>query len=259
MISVDKQSLYEEYTDLICKRDVLDKQADSIQLAYTKEFGQLLKENFELKIECIKKKRMIAYCGKQINRGLPIDILHVGALIENELALYYDELRELIARNESAKRSVVLSDYRVRAAKRIYHRLVKKLHPDYNRKTEESSKLKEIWDSIDKAYKKTDVDALSDLEALATRVLEELGEKGFEADYPDIEERIQRLERQISEILNSEPYTYRELLYDKTKVKQKKEELKAEGEEYRKYVKELTETLDKLIGGGGAKMVWRMG
>ena len=130
MISVDKQSLYEEYTDLICKRDVLDKQADSIQLAYTKEFGQLLKENFELKIECIKKKRMIAYCGKQINRGLPIDILHVGALIENELALYYDELKELIARNESAKRSVVLSDYRVRAAKRIYHRLVKKLLHD---------------------------------------------------------------------------------------------------------------------------------
>ena len=53
---------YQKYEELLLKRDQLNKDAGSIHTAYMKEFGELLLENFELKIDCIKKKKMIAYC-----------------------------------------------------------------------------------------------------------------------------------------------------------------------------------------------------
>ena len=53
---------YKKYEELLLKRDQLNKEAGAIHTLYIKEFGELLLEDFELKVECIKKKKQISYC-----------------------------------------------------------------------------------------------------------------------------------------------------------------------------------------------------
>ncbi len=249
---------YEEYEELLCKRDQLYKEAESLLIAYTQEFGEKLTKNFELKVECIKKKKMIAYCQKQINRGLSINATQMQVMIEQEMELYYYELRKMMEENDRAKNAETVDEYRIRRAKKLYRRLAKKLHPDINKMTTQNEKLSELWARIVGAYHMSDVDALEDLETLVRKVLDELGQAGFEIAFTNIEDRIARLERQIAEILSTEPYTYQVILCDKEKTAAKHKELDEEHKEYEDYLKELSDTLNEVICTGGVSMVWKM-
>ena len=66
-------SKYEEYEALLLERDQVEKEAGQIWTAYMKEFGQLIVDVFEKKVESIKRKKIIAYYQMQINRGEKID------------------------------------------------------------------------------------------------------------------------------------------------------------------------------------------
>ena len=46
-----------EYEELLLKRDQLFRESGSYMTAYTQEFGDMITANFELKVECIKKKK----------------------------------------------------------------------------------------------------------------------------------------------------------------------------------------------------------
>ena len=254
----EKDKRIEEYEELLVKRDQLFKEAGSILTAYTKEFGELITANFELKVDCIKKKKTIAYCQKMINRGASIDADAMHEEIENEMFLYYRELQEMVWKNKKAKEAEQVDEYSLSRSKKIYRRLAKLLHPDINKKTVENDSLRDLWTRIAEAYKKSDVDALEDLETLVNKAMDELGENRFEIAYPDIEDRIERVEAQINEILTTEPYTYIDLLCDKEKKAAFLEKLKAEHDEYEKYLEELTKILDDMMHNEGMNLIWKM-
>lgn len=239
---------FESYSELLVKRDQLLKKATSYQISYTIEFGDLIKDNFEIRVECIKKKKSIAWCMKMINRGEGIYPSLMEAEIEKEMKLYYAELAEMIEENSRAKNSHTVSQVALQRAKKLYRRLAKKLHPDINRKTMEREDLHDLWARAVLAYHCSDVDALEEIEMLTYNLMGELGDEGFEVNETDLDKRIERVERQINEILGTEPYTYGELLDDEEKKTALKEQLQKEHEEYVKYLKELTEQLDELLG-----------
>ncbi len=248
----------EEYEELLCKRDQLIKESESLQINYTLEFGELITGIFEKKVECIKKKKMIAFCQKSINRGERIDVERMNVLVNRDMQLYYYQLDELVRQNKEARDSKTVDPFCVRRSKKLYRRLAKILHPDINSKTTEEPVLRELWERIADAYRRSDVKALEDLEALARMAMEELGLDGFEYDIDDIEERIGRVQDQIAEILSTEPYTYRKVLYDEEKKSELRKKLEAEKEEYTKYSDDLTETLDRLLASGGMSFIWKM-
>ena len=248
----------EEYEELLCRRDQLNKEAGSLQITYTQEFGELITQIFEKKVECIKKKKMIAYCQKQINRGEPVYANLMNETINKEMQLYYYQLDELVRQTKEAKEAREVDPFCVRRAKKIYRRLAKMLHPDINRFTMEEPVLRELWERVASAYYRSEVTELEDLEVLARKVMEDLGMDGFDMEIEVIAERIERVEKQINEILTTEPYTYREVLYNDEKKKELKEKFSAEDEEYRKYVEELSETLEELLKNGGMSFVWKM-
>ena len=132
------------------------------------------------------------------------------------------------------------------------------LHPDINKKTMECEKLRELWERIVVAYHMNDDDELEDLEVLVGRTMEDLGEEGFEVSFSDIEDRILRVERQINDILTTQPYTYNELLCSEEMKAAKHKELDDERDEYQKYLVTLTATLDQMIGNGGVSIRWTM-
>ena len=105
VVAGDAKERYTEYEELLIRRDHLYKDATSYQIAYTKEFGELILENFKLKVECIKKKKTINYCRRRLNRGLSINADRMNAEIEAEMFLYYEQLMDLTKETDEAKNS----------------------------------------------------------------------------------------------------------------------------------------------------------
>lgn len=60
--------------------------------AYAAELIGMIKDNCELKTECIKKKKSISYCRRRINRGLAIDTGRMQDEIVKEMRQYYTRL-----------------------------------------------------------------------------------------------------------------------------------------------------------------------
>ena len=251
-------SRVEEYEELLLKRDQLFKESESISINYTREFGELIMANFELKVECIKKKKIISYCRRWINRGLAIDMNRMLSEIDNEMKLYYTQLKEMAENNNRAKKAQTISGFCLNRAKKIYRRLTKILHPDINIKTSEDERLRELWEQIYEAYQRTDVDALEDLEVLVRKVLDDLGDESFELNLIDIEERIERVEKQINDMITSEPYIYKELLEDDETIKSYKEQLQVERDDYEEYLETLSKAIDDILREGGVSLVWQM-
>lgn len=248
----------EEYEELLLQRDQLFRECGSYMTAYTQVFGDLITANFELKVECIKKKKTISYCRRRMNRGLAIDTTRMQAEIDQEMTLYYTQLKEMSEDNERAKKAGTISEFRLNRAKKIYRRLTKLLHPDINKKTLENENLRELWERIAKAYQHSDADELDDLEVLVRRAMDDLGDDSFELNLDDIETRIERVENQINDILTTEPYIYGELLEDEEKKQAYREQLQAEHDDYEQYLESLTKTLDEMLREGGVTLVWQM-
>ncbi len=242
---------YEEYERLLLERDQLLKESDQIWTEYLRIFGQLLAENYEEKLECIKCKKTIAYFQRVINRGGQVDSKDLEEYLDREMAGYYANLKSMIRDSERAKGSGICSAYEVKRSKKLYRRLAKLIHPDINPDAGTNEELMELWHRVQTAYRSSDVKALTELEVLVRKVLKELGTDGAGAEIPDIGDRIEEVKDEIEDIVSSEPYTLRELVDDDEAAGRKKEEILKETEEYRKYRKELGEIILKMMSGGG--------
>ena len=253
-----KNASYGRYEELLLKRDQLYREAESILISYTKEFGELTAEVFSEKIECIRLKKAIAYCQAAINRGNAISIDDMHAYLDKSMAMYKAELKSMLTENENARNSKTSSIVDVQRAKKLYRKLAKLIHPDINPRTRELPELSDLWNRIVAAYHMNDPIELSELEVLTNKIIADLGLGAAEIDIPDIDDKIQRLEDEINEIITAEPYTYCELLNDAEAVKEKKDTFNKELEEYKAYHAELDGILEKLVGEKGARLTWIM-
>ena len=112
------------------------------------------------------------------------------------------------AENEAAKNTETISESEVLEIKRIYHRLVKKLHPDIHPETLKNEKLAELWHRLHVEYNCNDLKSIRETEVIINSILEN-AEPGAAAAIPDIDEKIRALENEIEEIKSTEPYKYR--------------------------------------------------
>ena len=253
-----EEDRFEEYADLLTSRDQLLKDAETYRLNYYKEFGEQLIENFELKLECIKLKKSINYCRRVLNRGENINVNSMNEAVEKEMTLYRVQLADLKGELRAADNSTTVDAFTASRAKKIYRRLSKLIHPDVNAKTETNETLRDLWERISEAYRTSNVDELEDLEILVRKALEDLGDEGFEIDMEGIEDRIDRIERQINDIVTSEPYTYREILGSKERIEDFRKQLTEEHSDYEKYLETLKKALNEILLGKGISTTWEM-
>ena len=247
-------SRYEEYEDLLLKRDRLNKEAGQIWTAYLQMFGALITENYEEKLECVKCKKTIAFYQQALNRGGGVDASAMERYLERELAEYRAELRRMLRENEAANSAGTSTPYEVERSKTLYRRLAKLLHPDINPETDRSETLRELWNRIVIAYHHNDVRELAELEVLARRALKEAGVDAAGVVIPDIGERIDAVKAEIERITHSEPYTLRSLIEDEAAAEKKKAELREELEAYQKYRGELKSVMLQMLRSGGLKI-----
>ncbi len=255
---VFEEDLFDEYADLLARRDQLLKDSESYKICYTKEFGEQLIANFELKLECIKMKKSISYCRRVLNRGETINVNAMMEAVESEMTLYKAQLMDMQMDLRAANNSKTSDSFSVSSSKKIYRRLSKLIHPDVNSKTETNELLRELWERVSEAYQHSNVDDLEDLEILVKKALEDLGDEGFELEVEGLEDRIERIENQINEIITSEPYIYNEILESKEKIDGLHNQLSEEYKDYETYLETLKKSLNELLIGNGISTTWKL-
>lgn len=253
-----KNEGYAEYEDLLLKRDKLRKEAQILQGLYMAEFGDLITAVFQKKIDCIQKKKTIAFCQASINRGEPVNQDELQAHLKKEMQDYQKRLKEMVEENEAAHQMTSIDDASLVRIKKLYRKMAKLIHPDINPQTKDTPELQGVWNLIQASYNANDLKELEEAEVMLNQVLTKLGLGETEIDIPDIQEKIKVLQEEIIKIKTTNPYQYKYLLEDKDAVREKKETLNDELKEYEEYEKELGKYLEQLVTENGITFIWRM-
>ncbi len=252
-----RNASYSKYEELLIHREDLRKQAYQYERAYEREFGDLILELFNIRLKCIRKKMTIEFCQVFVNRGESVDQDALQEHLEIELGDYNKRLKEMIRENEALKAAERVTEADMLKIRRIYHRLVKKIHPDINPVTANNGELKDLWQRLIIAYKCNDLKEMEETEILVNLLLDKLMPDTMEITINDIDGKITEIESEIEKIKSTDPYQYKFLLEDITAVSEKRAELRREIKEYETYEKQLDEILDELLR-GGVSIIWRM-
>ena len=242
MIRLENDS-YERYEELLIRRDVLRKEALHYEIEYIKEFGELIARSFEAKISCIEKKKIIAYCQAILNKGGVIDQAQMEEYIATVMAEYNEQLNDMLMRNDAAKAGNRISEYEYRQIKKIYYAIARMIHPDMNPDLKDDETIRDLWNRTIVAYDCNQLKELEELQVLVNSYLASIDYKHEDIIIPDIEEKIFRLNEEIEEIINTDPYTYKYLLSDPDSVSEKKRDLEEEINDFNSYAKQLDEVI----------------
>lgn len=242
-----KNTSYTRYEEVLLRRDNLRKEAEYYHMEYIMVFGDLIIQTFEKKIECIKKKKMIAYCQRQVNRGKKIDEADLDNYIAHEMERYRQDLHSMINDVNAVKDSERISDSEYEMIKKIYYKLVKMIHPDIHPQFADDETIKDYWQRIAIAYTYNRLEELEELELLVISYLEkkeqDMPDIGSDIKIEDIDYKIAAAEEEISNIINTNPYLYKVLLRNKEDVLRRKQEYLDEIASYDVYSAQLDEIL----------------
>ena len=253
----EKNASYDRYEELLLRRDAVRKEAFQFERAYVREFGDMILEVFRLKLECIRKKKTIEYCQMAANHGKSVDQKKLQEYLKNELAAFQEQLDRMVKDAENSKKTGNVTEAELLQIKKIYHKMVKVIHPDINPKIAQSEKLQELWHRMVVAYNCNDLKEMQETEVLITKALEQMGNATIEIEIPNIEEKIAQLEEEIKNIRETDPYQYKFLLDDSEAVGEKKNSLDEEKKSYEEYSNQLEEILQGLVE-SGVSFTWRM-
>ncbi len=235
--------LLDRYEETVLRRENLRKKAREYDRAYAALFGDLMIQAFELKVECIRKKKTISYCQRQVNQGKKIDVAAMETFIEREMSSYQDQLEDLVKGVGAARGGREISPQDLRKIKKLYYELVKKIHPDLHPDLARDPVLSEYWNRIADAYQRNDLEDLEEMRDLTDLYLRTHGVGGGSVPTENLEQKIEAVETDISEILSTNPYLLRLILDDDQAVAEKKREYRDEITSYTAYSKELDEVL----------------
>ena len=85
---------YPRYEELLLRKDKFEKEALQWYEDYIREFGPYLIALFEVKVECIRLKKLIAMAQTEINQGFSPDMEKINSRVEEQMQSYYEELKQ---------------------------------------------------------------------------------------------------------------------------------------------------------------------
>ena len=235
-LKTEIERLRVELSMLVLERDELRLViCKNLETAYLLHFGALEYKLYKIQCEYLRLKRKAELIQAQINRQEYIDLERIGRTLDAEFADYTRKLDERIEQMNAALehgKGELLSDEETTSLKKMYHKIVKALHPDLNPALTDAQK--QLFLNAVDAYEKGDARGLEVIAAM-------VGDPGAFAapDSPDAQAAMLKEKKRLGELLQgvgddiarikSEfPYTARELLQDPEAIQEKKNELEAD-------------------------------
>lgn len=225
---------------------------EKIKSEYMSKIGVLEYKVYEFQCKYLRLKRKVELYQAKINRQEKIDEKEIEKQLDIELAEYQKKIEQMKKDVESSLNRLSadeLSEKDSVEAKRIYRKLIKKLHPDLNKNCTENDK--KLFLQLVRAYELGDIETLRNLELLCENITEneeiDVGEldelKAKKEKYINM---IEKVTDQINIIKNSFPYNQIDFLNDDKQIEEKKAELNKDLELYKEYYSDLEERLKKL-------------
>lgn len=263
------ERLQREYSELITKRDdLLMREWPLLEAVYMETIGQLQYEQLCLQYEIALMKMERDLLQAAINRGEKADKEAVNEKVNETAQTFNDNIqREEEKINESKEyREQHSQEYKEftdqdtgepdkdREAekielKKLYKRLVHRLHPDLH--PEQSEWERELFLKVQEAYREGNLERLRELEAeLDAGMPSDSANSGSIEDWEErisiLKEQIEKIKKEINQIENDFPFTYRDKLNDKEWVSAKQEEIRAAIEQLKAEKQRLEKILDIL-------------
>lgn len=253
------ESNQNKYVRLIMQRDQVQKEARICNEEYLREFGEEILQVFEEKIKCIELRKKIHHCQARVNHHEHVEEDVMEKMVYLEMKEYYDKMKNLQSILKNVKEKKESTAYQAMEAKRLYRKLAKMIHPDICPRTATDTLLKESWGRAVLAYHRNAVDELQEIEVVVVHRLKELDiPVEAEPEVEDIQLKIERLESQISRIINTDPYQYHELFARRELVQERHEEILDELNQYRNHHEELEKILNMFLSEGDVTILWKM-
>ena len=234
-VRAELQAARENYTLLVEEYSNLTGVVSQyLQSEYMLKIGKKEHKLFSCQVEILRLKREISLFQAARNRNETITSEEVKKIIRKEFAEYQEQLEKQKEELERARLyfgAKKLTQKEVKSLKKLYHDLVRKLHPDINPGLPDEAVA--LWMRIKFAYQINDwqeltllaemVDELLDgknaaaITASSLVLLQEELEK-ITRKTAELKERIEKTKKQV-------PFVYEELLSDPAAVKAKRREL----------------------------------
>ena len=248
------ERLKTELSMLMLERDELRYVVcKNIEMSYCLKLGALEYKAFELQCTALRLKRKIDMIQARINRQEKVDVTCVEKMLDEEFAAYQKLLEEQVQRmNDAIERGKAefLTAEDNRELKKLYRKIVKKLHPDVNPEVTEAQ-VRLLENAIE-AYKSGDLNTL--------RIIGEMVGDSDPADFSQnamralleekkrIENLIRVIQNEIEEIKATYPYTLKAIVEDPEKEQERRKELEDIIAQYEALIEIYQARLDEMLG-----------
>jgi hypothetical protein len=186
---------------------------------YSELFGAIETRTQERMLELRKRKRMVELFAIKLDRGQKLDAKTVELVMRAVMnengeidarvnrALRYREPRDTSAIDDAPRQ-------RATAAREVYRRLARRLHPDAHGGADPVSRR--YWDVVQQAYLRTDLEMLRALEHLVYEMgdYESMPPGALDAEEQRLADAIRSERRRLAALRDTQPYAIRDALFD---------------------------------------------
>ena len=210
IIHPEVKKLKEELAQLIFEYDnLVNHVCPEIEMEYVLEFGLYEYRLYKLELEIDKLKRKIQLIRIEINHGNEIDLDKIDMQLNEEFEEYEKQVQAQIDEINNLEENGVekLSPQDSRKLKKLYRKLIKRLHPDLH-PNQTFFELNLFYRAV-YCFENGD---LKGLESVATLLPD--GDVEEVSEIEKIKELIREFEQRISKLKDDYPYNKKELLED---------------------------------------------
>ncbi len=232
------ESLKTELSKLISDRDFLiNTVKPDLEMQYHVCIGKEQYQLYLVRNEVLRLRRKIEMIQAALNRGEVPDLQKIERNLDTELQKWKEEVLELQRKIKEAherENSPRLSADDSRELKKLYRRLVRRLHPDINEDLPDNFKY--IWARVLEAYKNGDLEEMQTLALFSTEqetsaadvsTMEQLA-----ADIDNLRGKIERFLKILSTMQDEFPFNMKKNLEDPSWVESEQEAISKEMKEY---------------------------
>ena len=251
-LQMEVATLEKELGKVILEQDeMINAIKPNLEAEYQKTIGYKELECLENEIASRRIKRQIELLQAAINRQEEIDLDRIEQQLDDELQEWYEKVKKQYKKVKEAQDRIegLMSDEDSAEFKKLYRKLVFKLHPDLN--PDQTEDEVNLWHRIQLAYQGGDLEEMRSLMIILEsqdKAVEMPSSKDIlEKRKTKLADQIQKIIGKLADMEKEFPFTIAKNLSDKKWVESKLEEIGERISHFEDKCREYNELLKVLL------------